>query len=126
VVIIDHSAGGWIVAGCPGEYHDVAAIIRADIDRSNEQPPPASRSSGAQDTTEPPVDADAYCAFHKQRCGWDVREVLLPHTAHRFTVHQPLPVWANDVVDWLSTSGLRPVRRDPPVPCIECVAPFVR
>jgi pimeloyl-ACP methyl ester carboxylesterase len=42
VVIIGHSAGGWIVAGYPGEYHDVAAMIQADIDGSNAQPPPGT------------------------------------------------------------------------------------
>ena len=31
VVIIGHSAGGWIVAGYPGKYHDVAAMVQADI-----------------------------------------------------------------------------------------------
>lgn len=31
VVIIGHSAGGWVVAGYPGEYHDVAAMVQADI-----------------------------------------------------------------------------------------------
>src|SRR5579875_1014267 len=31
VVIIGHSAGGWVVAGYPGEYHDVAAMVEADI-----------------------------------------------------------------------------------------------
>ncbi|MGZ4278961.1 MAG: hypothetical protein ACXVFK_17290, partial [Solirubrobacteraceae bacterium] len=30
-MIIGHSAGGWIVAGYPGEYHDVAAMIQTDI-----------------------------------------------------------------------------------------------
>ncbi|HET7048139.1 MAG TPA: alpha/beta fold hydrolase [Solirubrobacteraceae bacterium] len=34
VVIIGHSAGGWIVAGYPGEYHDVAAMIQTDISGS--------------------------------------------------------------------------------------------
>jgi pimeloyl-ACP methyl ester carboxylesterase len=211
VVIIGHSAGGWIVAGYPGEYHDVAAMIQADIDGSNAQPPPGTPppppstgggftpdpshpdyfeffqtpqncedfntyppgevayvvqiacmppfldspfgeitdlatmfpendasismigpttpvllTSGAQDTTDPPVDADADYAFYKQHCGCDVRQVLLPNTAHLFMVHQSLPVWVNDVVDWLSTRGLRPVRRNPPVPCIRCVVPFVR
>ena len=211
VVIIGHSAGGWIVAGYPGEYHDVAAMIQADIDGSNAQPPtgtpppppstgggftpdpshpdyfeffqtrqncedfntyppgevdyvvqiactppfldspfgeitdlatmfpendasismigpatPVLLTSGAQDTTDPPVDADADFAFYQQHCGCDVRQVLLPDTAHLFMVHQSLPVWVNDVVDWLSTRGLRPVRRNPPVPCIQCVVPFVR
>ncbi|MBV9797022.1 MAG: alpha/beta fold hydrolase [Solirubrobacterales bacterium] len=31
VVIVGHSAGGWIVAGYPGKYHDVAAMVQADI-----------------------------------------------------------------------------------------------
>ncbi len=31
VVIIGHSAGGWVVAGYPGKYHDVAAMVQADI-----------------------------------------------------------------------------------------------
>jgi pimeloyl-ACP methyl ester carboxylesterase len=35
VVIIGHSAGGWIVAGYPGEYHDVAAMIQSDIPASS-------------------------------------------------------------------------------------------
>jgi pimeloyl-ACP methyl ester carboxylesterase len=34
VVIIGHSAGGWVVAGYPGEYHDVAAMVEADISGS--------------------------------------------------------------------------------------------
>ena len=35
VVIIGHSAGGWVVAGYPGQYHDVAAMIQADIPASS-------------------------------------------------------------------------------------------
>ncbi|MFZ0042216.1 MAG: alpha/beta hydrolase [Solirubrobacteraceae bacterium] len=34
VVVIGHSAGGWVVAGYPGEYHDVAAMVEADISGS--------------------------------------------------------------------------------------------
>jgi pimeloyl-ACP methyl ester carboxylesterase len=34
VVIIGHSAGGWVVAGYPGQYHDVAAMIQTDISGS--------------------------------------------------------------------------------------------
>jgi pimeloyl-ACP methyl ester carboxylesterase len=34
VVIVGHSAGGWVVAGYPGEYHDVAAMIQTDISGS--------------------------------------------------------------------------------------------
>jgi pimeloyl-ACP methyl ester carboxylesterase len=211
VVIIGHSAGGWIVAGYPGEHHDIAAMIQADIDGSNAQPPPGTPppppstgggftpdpnhpdyfeffqtrqncedfntyppgevayvvqiactppfldspfgeitdlavmfpendasismigpsipvllTSGEQDTTDPPVDADADYAFYKQHCGCDVRQVLLPNTAHLFMVHQSLPIWLNDVVDWLSAKGVRPAGHNHPVPCIQCVVPFVR
>ena len=42
VVIIGHSAGGWIVAGYPGTYHDVAAMIQTDINGSGAQPPPGT------------------------------------------------------------------------------------
>ncbi len=31
VVVIGHSSGAWVVAGYPGEYHDVAAMVQADI-----------------------------------------------------------------------------------------------
>jgi hypothetical protein len=41
-------------------------------------------------------------------------------------VHQSLPIWLNDVVDWLTAKGLPPARRLPPVRCTDCVVPFVR
>jgi pimeloyl-ACP methyl ester carboxylesterase len=211
VVIIGHSAGGWIVAGYPGQYHDVAAMIQADINGSDAQPPagtpapppstgggftpdpnhpdyfeffqtsqncqdfntyppgevayvvqiactppfldspfgeitdiaamyaqndasinqigpsiPVLLTSGDQDTTDPPVDADADYAYYKQHCGCDVSQVLLPNTAHLFMVHQSLPVWLNDVVGWLGVRGIRPPRRMAPVRCTDCVVPFVR
>lgn len=57
VVIIGHSAGGWIVAGYPGEYHDVAAMVQADINGSNAQPapgtPPPPPSQGGGFTPDP-------------------------------------------------------------------------
>jgi pimeloyl-ACP methyl ester carboxylesterase len=57
VVIIGHSAGGWIVAGYPGTYHDVAAMIQADIDGSGAQPPPGTPlpppSTGGGFTSDP-------------------------------------------------------------------------
>src|SRR4051794_17398114 len=37
VVIVGHSAGGWIVAGYPGTFHDVAAMIQTDITGSSSQ-----------------------------------------------------------------------------------------
>jgi pimeloyl-ACP methyl ester carboxylesterase len=57
VVVIGHSAGGWIVAGYPGTYHDVAAMIQADIDGSGAQPPPGTppppQSMGGGFTPDP-------------------------------------------------------------------------
>jgi pimeloyl-ACP methyl ester carboxylesterase len=211
VVIIGHSAGGWIVAGYPGEHHDVAAMIQADINGSNAQPPPGTPppppssgggftpdpshpdyfeffqtrqdcqkfntyppgevayvvhiactppfldspfgeitdiaamyaendasisnigpsipvllTSGEEDTTDPPVDADADYAYYKQHCGCDVTQLLLPDTAHLFMVHQTLPLWVNDVYDWLRANGLPPARRSRPVRCTDCLVPFVR
>ena len=190
VVIIGHSAGGWVVAGYPGEYHDVAAMIQADISGSaggsaasplggsssgggftpdpshpdyfeffqttqncldfNTYPPgvvqyaaniactppfldspygeiadlgamyaendayismigpsiPVLLTSGEEDTTDPPSSADADYAYYKAHCGCDVSQVLLPNTAHLFMVHQSLPTWVDDVVNWLTAHGL--------------------
>jgi pimeloyl-ACP methyl ester carboxylesterase len=55
VVIIGHSAGGWIVAGYPGEYHDVAAMIQTDISGSagGEPTAPLGNSSGGSFTPDP-------------------------------------------------------------------------
>ena len=39
VVIVGHSAGGLVVAGYPGQYHDVAAMIQADISASKATTP---------------------------------------------------------------------------------------
>jgi pimeloyl-ACP methyl ester carboxylesterase len=211
VVIIGHSAGGWIVAGYPGEYHDVAAMIQADINGSNAQPPagtpkpspstgggftpdpnhpdyfeffqtrqncedfntyppgevpyvvqiactppfldspfgeitdiaamyaendasisrigpsiPVLLTSGEEDTTDPPADANADYAYYKQHCGCDVTQLLLPNTAHLFMVHQTLPIWINDVYRWLRRHGVAPTRRTPPLRCTGCLVPFVR
>ena len=51
VVIIGHSAGGWIVAGYPGQYHDVAAMIQADIPASSASL--LGQSSGGGFTPDP-------------------------------------------------------------------------
>jgi pimeloyl-ACP methyl ester carboxylesterase len=55
VVIIGHSAGGWIVAGYPGEYHDVAAMIQTDISGSagGSAASPLGSSSGGGFTSDP-------------------------------------------------------------------------
>jgi pimeloyl-ACP methyl ester carboxylesterase len=38
VAIIGHSAGGWIVAGYPGRFHDVKAMIQTSINGSGSPP----------------------------------------------------------------------------------------
>jgi pimeloyl-ACP methyl ester carboxylesterase len=56
VVVIGHSAGGWIVAGYPGEYHDVAAMIQTDISGSiggSTSSPLGGSSSGGGFTPDP-------------------------------------------------------------------------
>jgi pimeloyl-ACP methyl ester carboxylesterase len=39
VVVVGHSAGGLVVAGYPGQYHDVNAMIQADISASKPTTP---------------------------------------------------------------------------------------
>jgi pimeloyl-ACP methyl ester carboxylesterase len=72
VVIIGHSAGGWIVAGYPGEHHDVAAMIQADINGSNAQPPagtPPPPSSTGGGFTPDPSHPDYFQFFQtRQNC----------------------------------------------------------
>jgi pimeloyl-ACP methyl ester carboxylesterase len=55
VVVVGHSAGGWIVAGYPGEYHDVAAMVQADISGSagGSATSPLGSSSGGGFTPDP-------------------------------------------------------------------------
>jgi pimeloyl-ACP methyl ester carboxylesterase len=55
VIVIGHSAGGWIVSGYPGEYHDVAAMIQTDISGSagGSATSPLGSSSGGGFTPDP-------------------------------------------------------------------------
>jgi pimeloyl-ACP methyl ester carboxylesterase len=56
VVVIGHSAGGWVVAGYPGTYHDVAAMVQADISGSaggSASSPLGGSSSGGAFTPDP-------------------------------------------------------------------------
>ncbi len=56
VIIIGHSAGGWVVAGYPGQYHDVAAMIETDISGSaggSGSSPLGGNSSGGSFTPDP-------------------------------------------------------------------------
>jgi pimeloyl-ACP methyl ester carboxylesterase len=49
VAIIGHSAGGWVVAGYPGQYHDVAAMVQADITAAT----PLAPGQGGSVTPDP-------------------------------------------------------------------------
>jgi pimeloyl-ACP methyl ester carboxylesterase len=56
VIVIGHSAGGWVVAGYPGQYHDVAAMIQTDISGSaggSSSSPLGGSSSGGNFTPDP-------------------------------------------------------------------------
>ena len=56
VVVIGHSAGGWVVSGYPGQYHDVAAMVQADISGSaggGASSPLGGNSAGGSFTPDP-------------------------------------------------------------------------
>lgn len=65
VIVIGHSAGGWVVAGYPGEYHDVAAMIEADISGSAGGSPtsPLGGSSSGGNFTPDPAHPDYFDFF---------------------------------------------------------------
>jgi pimeloyl-ACP methyl ester carboxylesterase len=64
VVIIGHSAGGWIVAGYPGKYHDVAAMIQTDISGSLSPPNSPFGSSAGGGFDPNPDHPDYFDFFH--------------------------------------------------------------
>jgi hypothetical protein len=68
---------------------------------------PVLLTSGDQDTTDPPSSADADFAYYKAHCGCDVTQVILPDTAHLFMVHRSLASWADYVVNWLASHGIK-------------------
>ena len=56
VVVIGHSAGGWVVSGYPGQYHDVSAMVEADISGSvggGTSSPLGGNSAGGSFTPDP-------------------------------------------------------------------------
>jgi pimeloyl-ACP methyl ester carboxylesterase len=69
-VIVGHSAGGWIVAGYPGEYHDVAAMIQADITASSSKGTQQNEASKGGSFTNPdPAHPDYFEFFQtSQNC----------------------------------------------------------
>jgi pimeloyl-ACP methyl ester carboxylesterase len=69
VVIVGHSAGGWVVAGYPGTYHDVAAMIQTDITGSSAQGDGTDGGSTGGGFTPDPQHPDYFQFFQtRQNC----------------------------------------------------------
>jgi pimeloyl-ACP methyl ester carboxylesterase len=69
VVIVGHSAGGWIVAGYPGTYHDVAAMIQTDITGSSSRGDGSDGGSTGGGFTPDPQHPDYFQFFQtRQNC----------------------------------------------------------
>jgi pimeloyl-ACP methyl ester carboxylesterase len=69
VVIVGHSAGGWIVAGYPGTYHDVAAMVQTDITGSSAQGDGSEGGSQGGGFTPDPQHPDYFRFFQtRQNC----------------------------------------------------------
>jgi pimeloyl-ACP methyl ester carboxylesterase len=65
VAILGHSAGGWIVAGYPGTYHDVAAMIQTSIFATTDGAAAQSSQSSQGGGFDPnPVHPDYFDFFH--------------------------------------------------------------
>src|SRR3954470_1815003 len=66
VAILGHSAGGWIVAGYPGTYHDVAAMIQTSIVGSTASSSEESEPSQGGGVTPNPQHPDYFDFFHER------------------------------------------------------------
>jgi pimeloyl-ACP methyl ester carboxylesterase len=66
VAILGHSAGGWIVAGYPGTYHDVAAMIQTSIVGSTAKSTEPSEGSDGGGFTPNPEHPDYFDFFHER------------------------------------------------------------
>src|SRR3954451_8457457 len=67
VAILGHSAGGWIVAGYPGTYHDVAAMIQTSIfATTNGAAAPSDQSSQGGGFDPNPNHPDYFDFFHQR------------------------------------------------------------
>src|SRR3954451_489929 len=67
VVILGHSAGGWIVAGYPGTYHDVAAMIQTSIFATTDGAAAQSDQSSEGGGFDPNPNHPDYFDFFHQR-----------------------------------------------------------
>jgi pimeloyl-ACP methyl ester carboxylesterase len=67
VAILGHSAGGWIVAGYPGTYHDVAAMIQTSIFATTAgAAAPSDQSSQGGGFDPDPEHPDYFDFFHQR------------------------------------------------------------
>ncbi len=65
VVVLGHSAGGWVVAGYPGTYHDVAAMIQTSIFATTDGAAAESSQSSEGGGFDPnPEHPDYFDFFH--------------------------------------------------------------
>jgi pimeloyl-ACP methyl ester carboxylesterase len=66
VAILGHSAGGWVVAGYPGTYHDVAAMIQTSIVGSTASSSEQSDGSEGGGFTPNAEHPDYFDFFHER------------------------------------------------------------
>jgi pimeloyl-ACP methyl ester carboxylesterase len=95
VAILGHSAGGWIVAGYPGTYHDVAAMIQTSIFATTDGFSAPSDQSSEGGGFDPNPDHPDYFDFFHERADCEA-----------FNVHEPGAV--QSVVDIACTPPFIP------------------
>jgi len=78
VVILGHSAGGWIVAGYPGTYHDVAAMIQTSIFATTDGAAAQSDQSSQGGGFDPNPEHPDYFDFFHQRSDCESFNVYPP------------------------------------------------
>jgi pimeloyl-ACP methyl ester carboxylesterase len=78
VAILGHSAGGWIVAGYPGTYHDVAAMIQTSIFATTDGFNAPSDQSSQGGGFDPNPDHPDYFDFFHQRSDCESFNVYPP------------------------------------------------
>jgi pimeloyl-ACP methyl ester carboxylesterase len=78
VAILGHSAGGWIVAGYPGTYHDVAAMIQTSIFATTDGAAAASDQSSQGGGFDPNPNHPDYFDFFHQRSDCESFNVYPP------------------------------------------------
>jgi pimeloyl-ACP methyl ester carboxylesterase len=78
VAILGHSAGGWIVAGYPGTYHDVAAMIQTSIFATTDGAAAQSSQSSQGGGFDPDPDHPDYFDFFHTRSDCESFNVYAP------------------------------------------------